>query len=233
MALKETFFSKKHVYTAIWSIFIALLGFIGGLIYQNINGPQKVTIDSDATRTKPLYVQIRNSSECEVTSQSDAGDVKKELRSLRNSIEDVKLYSKYIGGNDRPFNALKTNAFILPHNVKGYYSVPLLGIAQANCVPQNLRNGEPLIIGFYLRDKTIINKSTPLFVRVILKKSDSQLVQIFEQQYEMKEGQNNILADVNLEAGKYEITYGYYLLNEMTREYPNYYCKVCSINIQK
>jgi hypothetical protein len=204
---------------------------MGGLMYQRINGPQKVTIDSEATRNKPLYVQINNDSAAAIKSQANTGDVKKDLKSLQKSIEDVSLYSKYISGQNGSFNTPKVDAFKLPPNVKGYYAVPLLGVAQAACVPQQLKTGEPLIVGFSLKDRLIINKSTPLFLRVILKKADSQLVQVFEQQYDMKEGQNNILADINLGAGKYEITYGYYLLNELTSEYPNYYSKGCSFRI--
>jgi hypothetical protein len=229
MEMEDRFLSKKYIYPTIYSAILIVLSFFFGMTYERINGPQKVTIDSEATRNKPLYVQISNGTSTK--SQTTFLDVKNELKSLQKSIKDISLYSKYVGSDSSSFNSPKMPAFILPHNVKGYRILPLIGVTQATCVPERLKKGAPIIVSFYLKDKRIITKSTPLFVRVILNKTASELVQVFERQYEIKEGQNNIIADLNLDEGKYQIYYGYYSLNELTSQYPNYYSQKCNLNI--
>lgn len=41
---KESFLSKAYVYPSIWAIIIGLLGFLGGMIWKNWSGPDKVIV---------------------------------------------------------------------------------------------------------------------------------------------------------------------------------------------
>jgi len=41
---KEGFFSKIYIYPSIWALIILLFGFIGGLVWQKISGPDRVVV---------------------------------------------------------------------------------------------------------------------------------------------------------------------------------------------
>jgi hypothetical protein len=210
---KTKFFSKQNIYKAIWALLIALVGFVGGKIYQGVYGPQKVVIDS---KSSPVYVKIH---------ETDSDKLAKEIGSIRKDISNIKVYSDYLGGKDNAINKSLPTKYELPKNVKGYFVVPILGVTDSSRVDSKHAKGKPIIISFSLRDKNLLSNATPTIVEILRIVSKAEVMQVLRNDYELLYGKNNILIDVDLLKGEYKLRYGYFMKDELRNEFPNFYSK--------
>jgi len=218
----KRFFSKQNINKAIWALLIGLVSFVSGKVYQGIYGPQKVVIDSRATKSDPIYVRIHD----------NYGDkLNRETGKLKKDINESKMYSNYVGAKDNNINKSLSDKYELPKNVKGYYLSAISGITDNSRVDQAIKRGYPIIISFLLRDKNILSTATPAIVDIVKVVSSNEVTQVYKNAYELRYGQNNIVIDVDLPRGKYELRYGYYRVGELSREFPNFYSKVFEFKV--
>ena len=222
MSDKTKFFSKQNIIKAIWALLIGLIGFMGGKTYQGVYGPQKVVIDSQSTISNPIYVRMHENSNNNIAS---------EIGRMRKDINNIKVYSDYIGGKDNNINKSLLDKYELPKNVKGYYVTAIMGVADNSRVDSKYKKGVPIVISFSLRDKKILSNSTPTIIEILKIVSKTEVVQIFRSDYELKYGQNNIVIDVDLLRGEYKLRYGYFKLDELNRDFPNFYSKEFNIKV--
>lgn len=228
MSEGNKFFSRENISRAIWALIVAILAFFGGQAYQKMFGAQKVLIDAQATKAQPIYVKIQEKNG-RLTSEA----MKREIKGIRDEVGKLKVYSNYLGNDNQNINKQWASRYELPSNVKGYYSTSIIGIAEANCVESQFQSEKPIIIRFVLRDKTVIAKATPLIIEVMKVLSKNQVQQVYSGAYELKHGENNIVVDIPLENGMYELRYGYYLLSELNKEYPHFYSKQCAFSVSR
>jgi hypothetical protein len=199
-----------------------MVGFVGGKIYYGLNGPQKVVIDSRPTKSDPIYVKIY---------ETNNDKLSRDIGALRKDINELKVYSYYIGGQDNSINKSLPAKYELPKNVKGYYLAAISGIIDSTHISTAIRKGAPIIISFSLRDKNLLSAATPTIVEIVNIKSNTEVVQIFNDAFELRYGQNNIVIDADLPRGNYELRYGYYKIAELNREFPYFYSKQFNFKI--
>ena len=216
MKEESGFFSKTNIIKAIWALLIALVSFLGGKIYQSVYGPQKVVIDSRPTKTDPIYVKLND---------GQGNKLNKEILNLKKDVNNIKVYSSYLGNQDNTINKPISGSYELPKNIKGYSVASISGMTDTSKVNSNIKKGEPIIISFVARDVNLLKMATPVIVEILKTISKNEVLQVYRNVYELKNGQNNIVIDVDLSDGNYEMRYGYYKIAELKRKFPNYYSK--------
>jgi len=225
---RNKIFGRDNIIRAFWALIVAIIGFFGGQAYQRMYGPQKIVIDAQATKAEPIYVKIQD-----IDDRHTSETMKSEIKGIREEINKIKIYSNYLGDNNQSINRKWPSKYGLPSNVKGYYASSIIGITEASCVDSKLQSGKPIIVSFILRDKDVITKATPMIVEVMKAISKNEVLQVYSGAYELKHGKNNIFIDAQLQSGTYELRYGYYLLDELNKEYPHFYSKQCSFYVSK
>lgn len=54
----DKFFSRQNIHTQIWATIAGIIGFAAANLYASFSGPSKVIVDTEATRTQPISVNI-------------------------------------------------------------------------------------------------------------------------------------------------------------------------------
>ena len=127
---------------------------------------------------------------------------------------------------------LQTVSFGVPAGVKGYTQVDLIrGFADATCPPNQVLSGETLTIWFKITDVSILERATPLYVRIIEERKPKDFWHAFGQWYEMRPDRNKVEISKPLTPGKYELRYGVYIRAEMDKEYPPFRSKSCQLTV--
>ncbi|WP_028892705.1 hypothetical protein [Tenacibaculum sp. 47A_GOM-205m] len=84
----DKFFSKSNLYPTIWAIIVGLLAFIGGLFWENINGPNEVLVLNNKTEkdTTVTIIQFKPDQEYfEKLTKMTSKSVKKEYANNKPS----------------------------------------------------------------------------------------------------------------------------------------------------
>ena len=121
--------------------------------------------------------------------------------------------------------------FEFPAKVKGYTQSSLIGTSESSCPISKMAPGMPIQIGFELSDASLIAQASPLFVMVDRIIDPTHLMQTYQHLYALKVGPNVVTVNSTLEAGQYNVTYGFYLRSELDAEYPKFHARTCKVEI--
>lgn len=134
--------------------------------------------------------------------------------------------------DDRRKGEISNSFFRMPDTAKGYTSQAIRGVKNSYCPPEKLKSGVPLTGGFELTDSSILNKTSPIIMTVSKIHGPYSQSQIDYIETPLSLGVNSVTSTAKLAPGDYDVSYGYYLLERLSGEYPPFYSKRCNITIQ-
>ncbi len=129
------------------------------------------------------------------------------------------------------FNAPADTFFQLPDNVKGHLQGRLNQFGEVICPSRNLAAGDALLIHFTVVDSGVVQRATPLFVRIHRRETDNRLRLEYQGQFRLRVGKNHIRIIPDFSAGEYELTFGFYFRDQLSQTYPRFYQKRCRITL--
>jgi hypothetical protein len=257
---KENFFSKSYIYPTLWSLIVIALGFIGGLFWKNITGPDEVVVINrdDKKDTTVTVIEFNPDQDyfnhiTELTSKSIVKDysgkiskknietfsldIAKEYQSKFDSIissrqktQDQKTTDK-ISDVFSNGTKLKRPKYRLPSVVEGYVKNNLNSFAKISINNTEFNKNDKLKLNLNFFNTSTLNDITPVFIDIVEKKGNNSFYQIWSEQYEVNQTDNSIVLSTDFQKGKYELTVGFYLLDEIKSKYPSFYSKTFIINI--
>lgn len=265
----DKFLSKSNIYPTIWAIIVVLLGFIGGLFWKSINGPDEVVIlnrdnSKDTTITiiqfKPdqAYFENLNKLTSKSVKKQFANDKptekKKNIDSLTMSIAreyqmkfdslslslmepiepktNDKIVSTLASEPAKNNSIIKRPKFVMPKSVGGYMDSRINSFATISLNATEFNHNDKVIATINFFNKTTLAKITPLFVDLVEPKGANVVYQMWSEQYEINELKNIISFSADFKPGKYELTFGFYQLDELNKEFPSFYSRKYEIEIK-
>lgn len=243
--MTDSFFCKKNINAAIWTIIIIFLSFVCSLIWNNIySKPQQVFVTNKRSRKDTIvniYKIIGESSNFNNIESIE----KKGNYSYEKKVNEIsQKYNKLINLLDTKgkVDSLESNSyfiapilrpkFYMPKIVEGYHLGSMSSFARTDYSIVNIKAGEIATIKLELLDIKWIGKTTPLFVSIEKKISNNSVLIVWSEQYEIVVQKNIIKFVVDLEKGDYSLTFGFYLKNEINKKYPTFYKKTCKLMIK-
>ena len=223
-------FKRKYLIPAVWSLLVAIVAFVLGRL-----GRETAMIPGGRSVPETVVVQFVDRP---VPSVGNPAAYLDSLRSEFRRLQRLTAEAVSPSGNAREralalrANRLQPSLFQLPSIVVGYLPKSLHGFAVSDCPPPNVNYGDILELKFSLLGTIDRKDLTPAFVFVYSKGPKGQLVgRLYEQQYELREGDNHILVVAAFSEGSYEIVYGFYRISELNTKYPPFYNRRCDVLI--
>lgn len=190
---------------------------------------QNITID-----------QLFNKINKEVRIQSEG----KQIPFKSSSLEDDFYFNKDIAFNIfekdngsqlsmTTFETARINRpkFPLPKIMKGYRIEALNSYALATLNKTSFSNKELIEISISLLGENIWDKASAIYVEIDKRRTPTNVDYIYGEQFQTSSKNTKIKISSSLNSGTYELTCGFYLVNELNQEYPPFYSKKFSITI--
>lgn len=132
-----------------------------------------------------------------------------------------------------PFVTAQLNRpkFPMPSIIKGYHNETLNSFALATINKTTFDKKEFIELSLKLLGDIIWDKTTPIYVEIVQRKTPTSVYMIFGEQFQPSSNNVNIKIASSFESGEYELTFGFYLINELNQEYPAFYSKKFKISI--
>ena len=127
---------------------------------------------------------------------------------------------------------IKRPKFKLPKIVEGYTESKLNSFACVILNKTEFNRKEKVIINLDFFNKAFLDKITPVFVDIVEPKSPNNVYEIWSEQYEINEINNIISFSADFKPGKYNLTIGFYHLEELNTKYPTLYSSKFNIEIK-
>lgn len=127
---------------------------------------------------------------------------------------------------------IKRPKYRMPSVVEGYLQEKINPFAKTNINSTEINRKEKISLSIEFYNKSILEKITPLFVDIVEQKSADSIYQIWSEQYEIRGSKNNLSFSADFKRGKYILTVGIYLLDELNTKYPAFYLKKYNIEIK-
>ena len=241
----NSFFNRKNVHPAIWTILISVIGFLGGNIWNNyFKKPEKVFVTNNLSRKDTVVNIVRIIGDTSTLSKNEKMQRKrndyyeKNLKVLSSHYDKIldSLPStkkpRLINQNKFVTASILIPKFKMPKKVTGYTEGKLSTFAKSTCPNQHFKKEDIVTIKLEFLDKKWIDKITPLFVDVVRKKSKNSVYQLWAAQYKLTNQFMEIPFIADFPKGEYDLTYGFYILNEVDKKYPTFYSKTCKLVIE-
>lgn len=257
---KDGFFSSTHIYPIIWTIIVSLLAFFGGLLWENYSGPDEVVvINRDNSKdTTVTVIEFKPDQDyfdhlTDLTSKSVVSEYSSKVPN--KNIEDISfdIANEYQSKFDSIISSrqktqvqksesnisevssggakIKRPKFKMPSIVEGYVKNNLNSIATLNINSTEFQKNDKLKLNLNIFNSSTLNEITPVFVDVVEQKGDKSYYQIWNEQYEVNQTDITIAFSTDFKKGKYELTVGFYRLDEINSKYPAFYSKTFNIII--
>ena len=215
-----SFFKKENIHNSMWALIIAFISFIGGLIWNNYSGPERVIIEKDNSR--PLM-------DTTITIVRFEGD-SSTIAALKNYNPQLTVNS--FTENDKVnYVSIAQQRIKFPKVVKGYIQKSLNAYAIVEIARFTYSKGELIELELKLFDKKLLKKISPVFIEVVRKTSEKSVTQIWEEQFKINHMNNTIRFSSDFPKGKYQLTIGFYLMDEIHQKYPPFYSKRMKLEI--
>lgn len=214
------FFKKENIHNAIWALIIALLGFIGGLIWKGYTGPDRVIIEKDESRL---------SKDTTVTIVRFEGD--------SSTIIALKNFNPQLTVNSSNDNEAINNASIALHKIKfpsvveGYIQKPLNTYATVQIPRLTYVKGEMIELELKIFDTKTLKRISPIFIEIVRKTGENSVTQMWEEQFKINHLNNTIRFSSDFPKNEYQLAIGFYLMDEVHQKYPPFYSKRVKLKI--
>jgi hypothetical protein len=135
--------------------------------------------------------------------------------------------------SNAPFITAQLNRpkFPMPSIMKGYHNETLNSFALATINKTTFDKKEFIELSLKLLGDIIWDKTTPIYVEIVQRKTPTSVYMVYGEQFQPSSKNVNIKIASSFESGEYELTFGFYLINELNQEYPAFYSKKFKINI--
>lgn len=249
-------FDKKHLIRTFWGGVLALLIFFLGIWYNSNSGPPKVEIINLKTYKDTLYIKLDEEFRTglsqitrdvdhlrrlyvelveEPIDQNDRNN-NKEIRRISppTPVHLSQTYNEAFSPRVESIPVLSEiyhPKFKVPTIVKGYAQKRLSGLAKVNLDKQSMPYKSELNLTFELLDVSIHEKITPLILTILRRESENSYTQIIDQHYKIGKSKNLIRLATDFGKGEYILRIGFYFLNDIITEYPEFYHTNFKINI--
>lgn len=214
------FFDKNNLHNATWAIIIALLGFVGGLVWKNFSGPDRVIIERD---------ESYHNSDTTITIVKIEGDTSAlsllNMYNLKSSISSTKQ------------NSISNSAsivkpkFELPGIVEGYLQSSISSFATVEIPRSTYSKDEMVEITLKVLNNETIKKISPVFVDIVKQTGKNSVTFIWGKQFRISNLENTIRFSADLSKDTYEMTVGFYLMDEIQQKYPPLYLKKFELRV--
>jgi len=121
--------------------------------------------------------------------------------------------------------------FKMPKVVTGYRDERLNSFGVVSINKTTFDKNEFIELSLSLFNKAISDKATPVFVDIVKRNSPTSMTQIYTEQFQLIDKNNIFRMSTAIPTGTYELTVGFYLLDEINQEYPPFYKKIYSFTI--
>lgn len=123
--------------------------------------------------------------------------------------------------------------FPMPSNIKGYSHASLNAYAITSINHNSFSPKDFIEIDFNPIMKDLWDKTTPIFVQLISTSNPKYPggLMVYEEEFRQNGTNARIKLNAGFDKGKYDLLVGFYLLNELSNEYPPFYFKRYSINV--
>jgi len=203
-----------------WALIIAFVGFIGGLIWKNYSGPDRVIIEKDDSK---------RAVDTTVTIVRFEGD-STTIAALKNYNPKLTVQSSS-DNNSAKYASLARPKIKFPDVVEGYTQKPLNTYGTVEIARQTFSKGEMIEIELKLIDKKLLKKISPVFIEVVRKTSQNSVTQIWEEQFKIDAINNTIRFSSDFPKGEYQLAIGFYLMDEIHQKFPPLYSKRMKLKI--
>ncbi|GAB2625848.1 hypothetical protein [Belliella aquatica] len=127
---------------------------------------------------------------------------------------------------------LQRPLFRLPAIVEGYVEGKSNSFATISMNTSEFKRKDKVEISVDFFNNSTLDKITPLFIDIVEPKTENSVYQIWSEQYEIKELRNVISFSADFKRGKYILTIGFYLKDELNQKYPVRYARKYNIEIK-
>lgn len=121
--------------------------------------------------------------------------------------------------------------FPLPKIITGYRSEGINSYAIATLNKTEFSKNEIIEICINLIGNNIWDKATPIYVELVNRIRPTSVYHIYGEEFQAVGKLTQINLSSSLEPGNYELTVGFYLVDEINQEYPPFYSKKFNITI--
>ncbi|MBD0852068.1 hypothetical protein [Maribacter arenosus] len=212
--MNKDFFKKENIHNAIWALIIALFAFIGGLVWQSFTGPERVIVEKDENISR---------KDTTITIIKFEGD--------SATINAIKNFNPQLSVKSSSDKSIRNTASIarpkirLPNMVEGYIQKPLNTFASVVIPRLTYSKGEMIELELKIFDEETLKKISPLFIGVVKTNSEKSITQIWEEQFNITDLNNTIRFSSDFGRDEYELSVGFYLMDELHQKYPTRYSK--------
>lgn len=223
----------------------------------NINAPDGTFIGfaaspgktaSDGTRRNGLYTeailsfiksknasidQIFNKVNKEVRTQSGGKQIPFKNSSLDDEYYFIKTETNgdYIWKTNYPLAVINRPKFPMPKTVKGYTQSTINSYSTISINKKEFAADDFIELCLTPTGPPIWDKSTPIYVTLTKRSNATGGVQIWNEEFKQSDDKTIIRFSSDFPSGIYELSVGFYLISELTNEFPALYSKRFTIKI--
>ena len=181
--------------------------------------------DNDSSQLQALSEEVSRLREQLVQAESDQDQSTLQAKSSP-------LLTSAGGGQSEGEGPSRLVSFALPANVGGYTQSALIGVKDSTCPAKSVAPHKPLVITFNMVDTGLIPQLSPVRVTVVRERSATDFLRVVDSYSHVQPGANTLTLSPDLSPGTYRLTYGFYLLSELTVKFPNFYSRECRFEVQ-
>ena len=122
--------------------------------------------------------------------------------------------------------------FKMPNVVEGYFESKINSYASITLNGVGFARKERISANIDFFNKSTLDKITPIFVELVEPKSANSVYQIWSEQYKINDLKNILSFSADFKPGKYILTIGFYLKDEINTKYPTFYARKVNIEIK-
>ncbi len=156
------------------------------------------------------------------------------LKNLEIPVPELNDKIKSVSSNEieKDYSNLQRPLFRLPAIVEGYVEKQPNSYATFNINSVEFKRKDKVNLNIDFFNKQTLLKITPLFIDIVEPKTANSVYQIWSEQYEINNLNNTISFSADFKPGKYVLTVGFYIKEELNQKYPTRYAKKFNIEIK-
>lgn len=246
------FFSKANIHNFLWALLGAFVLFLCGLVWKWWTGPDEVKVINnnqsrkDTTITIIKFVPTELAQNTNSTSQKLIKNnpsyqfnpalvdsmIKKTLS--KQGINENTIIQSSSSNPSETDNTASTNRprFSLPTIVSGYAQGKVNSYATININKTEFGTTDFIEISTDFFNSAVLDKITPLFVDIVKRKTENSVYQIWSDQFRPSGNKTKIKISASFPPDTYDLTIGFYILDELNSKYPTFYSKKFIIKIK-
>jgi hypothetical protein len=187
--------------------------------FVNSKSPEmKMTVDSLSNSIAKEY-QLKFDSLLLATKLSTQQNVNDKLISLPSKDESLNMAQ------------IKRPKYKMPSIVSGYSQGIINPFASISINNTKFNQKEKISLSIDFYNKSTLEKITPIYVDIVEPKSSNSVYQIWSEQYEILNTNNTITFSADFKPGNYELSIGFYLIDDLNTKFPTFYRKKYKIEI--